>query len=176
MLGYGRCDSDTTPAGTDTTNAPRPNLGSVTYTDDIYDCVQSNVVALTYDDGPYLYTAQLLDTLKSYGFTATFFVTGNNNGKGEIDTTAPYPDLIQRMVAEGHQVASHTWSHYSLSNSSSALRISQMVKNEMAFNNIIGKWYVVRNNLQDAHMLMIVKAYLHATTLFSVLTGIWMLG
>lgn len=37
-------------------------------------------------------------------------------------------------------VASHTWSHYSLSNISSEMRIQQMVKNEMAINNIIGKW------------------------------------
>jgi peptidoglycan/xylan/chitin deacetylase (PgdA/CDA1 family) len=119
---------------------PRPALGSITYSDDIYDCVKNNVVALTYDDGPSEYTAQLLDTLKTYGFKATFFITGNNNGKGEIDITAPYPDLIKRMIAEGHQVASHTWSHYSLSNITHDLRISQMVKNEMALNNIIGKW------------------------------------
>jgi peptidoglycan/xylan/chitin deacetylase (PgdA/CDA1 family) len=119
---------------------PRPALGSVSYTDDIYDCVKNNVVALTYDDGPSEYTALLLDTLKAYGFKATFFITGNNNGKGAIDTTAPYPGLIKRMIAEGHQVASHTWSHYSLSEITHDLRISQMVKNEMAINNIIGKW------------------------------------
>jgi peptidoglycan/xylan/chitin deacetylase (PgdA/CDA1 family) len=81
-----------------------------------------------------------LDILKSYGFHATFFMTGNNNGKGEIYKTAPYPDLIQRMIAEGHQVASHTRSHYSLSNISHELRMEQMIKNEMAFNNIIGMW------------------------------------
>jgi peptidoglycan/xylan/chitin deacetylase (PgdA/CDA1 family) len=140
QLGFGRCDSDTTPAGPSTINAPRPLLGSLTYTDDISDCIQPNVVALSYDDGPYLYTSQLLDILKSYNFTATFFMTGNNNGKGAIDTTDPYPSLIKRMVSEGHQVASHTWSHYSLDNVTRALRIQQMVKNEMAFNNIIGKW------------------------------------
>jgi peptidoglycan/xylan/chitin deacetylase (PgdA/CDA1 family) len=140
LLGYGRCDSDATPAGPSTQNVPRPLKGSITYTEDIYDCVESNVVALSYDDGPFNYTSQLLDLLKQYGFQATFFITGNNNGKGEIDLTAPYPDLIKRMIAEGHQVASHTWSHYSLSNITHDLRISQMVKNEMAFNNIIGMW------------------------------------
>ncbi|KAI9646992.1 hypothetical protein NHQ30_004993 [Ciborinia camelliae] len=138
--GYGRCDSDATPAGPSTLDAPRPLKGPVSYTADILDCVQDKVVALTYDDGPYKYTADLLDVLKTYGFQATFFITGNNNGKGEIDITAPYPALIQRMIAEGHQVASHTWSHYSLSNISHDLRMQQMVKNEMAFNNIIGKW------------------------------------
>lgn len=140
LLEYGRCDSDATPAGTSTANDPRPLLGSVTYTDDIYDCIEDNVVALSYDDGPYLYTSQLLDILNETGFQATFFITGNNNGKGEIDITAPYPSLIQRMIAEGHQVASHTWSHYSLQNITSDLRKQQMIKNEMAFNNIIGKY------------------------------------
>jgi len=139
-LGYGRCDSDATPAGPSTINDPRPLLGSVTYTEDIIDCVEDNVVALSYDDGPYLYTSQLLDILNQTGFHATFFITGNNNGKGEIDITDPYPSLIQRMIADGHQVASHTWSHYSLQNISSELRVQQMVKNEMAFNNIIGKY------------------------------------
>lgn len=98
------------------------------------------MVALTYDDGPYLYTAELLDILKSYGFKATFFITGNNLGKGAIDTTPLYSNLVKRMIAEGHQVASHTWSHYSLTNSASALRKQQMVKNERAIANLIGKY------------------------------------
>jgi hypothetical protein len=137
---FGRCDSDNTPAGASTLNDPRPRLGSVSYTEDIYSCTTPNVVALTYDDGPYIYTAQLLDTLKQYGFTATFFVTGNNLGKGSIDTTAPWPALLRRMVAEGHQIASHTWSHYSMTAIPSALRKQQMVKNERAIANVIGKY------------------------------------
>lgn len=137
---FGTCDSSHTPAGPTTLNDPRPLLGQVTYDDDIYDCTEANVVALTYDDGPYLYTSQLLDTLKSYGFKATFFMTGNNLHKGPIDETEPYPTIIRRMIAEGHQVASHTWSHYSLSNITSDMRKQQMVKNERAIANIIGKY------------------------------------
>ncbi|KAL8705020.1 MAG: hypothetical protein Q9201_001865 [Fulgogasparrea decipioides] len=140
QFAFGTCDSSHTPAGPTTLNDPRPLLGKVTYDDDIYDCVKNNVVALTYDDGPYIYTAQLLDILKSYGFKATFFMTGNNMHKGPIDETEPYPSLIRRMVAEGHQVASHTWSHYSLSNIPPDVRKQQMVKNERAIANIIGKY------------------------------------
>jgi hypothetical protein len=44
------------------------------------------------------------------------------------------------MVAEGHQVASHTWSHQDLSVITDAQRYDQMVKNEMAIRNIIGKY------------------------------------
>ncbi|CAF9907307.1 MAG: hypothetical protein GOMPHAMPRED_005074 [Gomphillus americanus] len=137
---FGTCDSDTTPVGTTTVGDPRPLFGSVTYSSDIYDCVQANVVALTYDDGPYIYTNQLLDTLDNFGFKATFFITGNNLGKGGIDTTAPYPALIKRMVAAGHQVASHTWSHYDLSTLTGTQRVQQMVKNERAIANIIDKY------------------------------------
>lgn len=97
-------------------------------------------MALTYDDGPYLYTSELLDTLKRFGFHATFFVTGNNQHKGSVDTTAPYPDLLRRMVAEGHQIASHTWSHYNLDTLTSDMRKQQMVKNERAIANVIGKY------------------------------------
>lgn len=49
--GFGRCDSDTTPAGASTQNVARPLLGSVVYGDDVYDCVSSKVVALSFDDG-----------------------------------------------------------------------------------------------------------------------------
>ena len=137
---YGTCDSDTTPAGPSTLTDPRPLLGSISYADDIYDCVEDSVVALTYDDGPYEYTNELLDVLQQFGFHATFFITGNNLGKGPIDTTAPYPTVIQRMIADGHQVASHTWSHYSLQNITSEMRMQQMGKNERALANIIGKY------------------------------------
>ncbi|KAL8945367.1 MAG: hypothetical protein Q9211_000137 [Gyalolechia sp. 1 TL-2023] len=137
---FGTCDSSKTPAGPSTLNDPRPLVGQVSYDDDIYSCTQANVVALTFDDGPYVYTNELLDILKSYDFKATFFMTGNNLHKGSIDETEPWPTIIRRMVAEGHQVASHTWSHYSLSNIPSDMRKQQMVKNERAIANIIGKY------------------------------------
>jgi peptidoglycan/xylan/chitin deacetylase (PgdA/CDA1 family) len=94
-------------------------------------------VALTFDDGPYSYTPALLDTLAASGVKATFFVTGINGGKGEIDT-GPWPGIIQRMVQEGHQVASHTWSHQDLTAISHADRLAQILRNEVALTNILG--------------------------------------
>lgn len=104
------------PAGANTSSIARPTLGSVPYGADIYDCNVAGQAALTYDDGPYIYTAELLDLLKEYNAKATFFITGINLGKGSIDSEATgYPALIRRMAAEGHQIASHTWSHADLS-------------------------------------------------------------
>lgn len=61
-------------------------------------------LALTFDDGPSEpYTAQILDTLKRFGVRATFFVIGEN--------AEHYPDLVQRIWEEGHEIGSHTFTH-----------------------------------------------------------------
>lgn len=51
------------PDGPDTEDEPRPKLGSVPYGESIYHCEKYGVIALSYDDGPYEYTADLLDLL-----------------------------------------------------------------------------------------------------------------
>ncbi|KAF2735444.1 chitin binding protein-like protein [Polyplosphaeria fusca] len=143
LLDYGPgCDANKTPSGASTANVARPQLGSVTYGGEgIYACRKPGTVAITYDDGPYIYTNGVLDTFKSYGAKATFFITGNNIGKGQIDDESTgYPATIRRMMSEGHQVASHTWSHQDLSVVTKQQRQDQMVKNEMAIRNIIGKF------------------------------------
>jgi cellulose synthase/poly-beta-1,6-N-acetylglucosamine synthase-like glycosyltransferase/peptidoglycan/xylan/chitin deacetylase (PgdA/CDA1 family) len=63
-----------------------------------------HVVALTFDDGPDpQWTPRLLDLLKQYGAHATFFVVGAR--------AAQYPELVQRMKAEGHEIGIHTFTH-----------------------------------------------------------------
>lgn len=47
-------------------------------------------------------------------------------------------DMSQRMVAEGHQVASHTWSHENASAITAAQFQDQILWNEIAFNDILG--------------------------------------
>lgn len=96
-------------------------------------------MALTFDDGPYIYTSHILDLLDQYNAKATFFITGNNINKGHIDDTSlAWPALIKRMYDGGHQIASHTWSHSDLCKITSAQRKNEMWKNEMALRNIIG--------------------------------------
>ena len=64
----------------------------------------NKVIALTFDDGPWPETtAAAMNLLKQFGGKGTFFVVGNLVGH--------YPDLVKRMIAEGHEVANHTWSH-----------------------------------------------------------------
>ncbi len=61
------------------------------------------VVAMTFDDGPRPWTMDLLDALKEREIKATFFVVGR--------AVSIYPEVVKRMVAEGHEIANHTWSH-----------------------------------------------------------------
>lgn len=61
-------------------------------------------IAMTFDDGPHpTNTPRLLDMLKQRNIRATFFVVGPNS--------KTYPHILRRMVAEGHEVANHTWTH-----------------------------------------------------------------
>lgn len=60
-------------------------------------------VHLTFDDGPSTSTDQILDILKEYDVKATFFV----NGREDEQSIARY----QRIVAEGHTLGMHSYSH-----------------------------------------------------------------
>lgn len=68
----------------------------------------SDDLVLTFDDGPDpIYTPQILDVLKENGIKATFFLIGNR--------ALQYPELVQRIDNEGHEIGNHSFSHsYSL--------------------------------------------------------------
>lgn len=68
-------------------------------------------IAITFDDGPHpVYTPQILDILRKYGVHATFFVIGEN--------VAMHPELTERCIAEGHEIANHTYTHKNLAKDS----------------------------------------------------------
>ncbi|KAJ6444658.1 polysaccharide deacetylase [Purpureocillium lavendulum] len=142
QLPYGPgCDTFKKPIGDSTENIARPKIGSVPYGTIITKCTSPGKVALTYDDGPESFTDQLLNKLDSLGVKATFFVSGNNVGKGAIDACgSPWTAVVKRTYAAGHQVAHHTWTHRDLEASNSSIRMSEMIYNEMAFRNIFG-WF-----------------------------------
>ncbi|CAG8617411.1 5121_t:CDS:2, partial [Ambispora gerdemannii] len=96
-------------------------------------CTVSNSFALTFDDGPVGETNTLLDTLKSKGQKATFFVNGRNYA-----CIYDNASIIQRIVNEGHQLAHHTWSHPSLTELSDDDIRSQITLLETALRKIVG--------------------------------------
>lgn len=67
------------------------------------DVDDEKIIALTFDDGPWETTPELLDVLKENGAHATFFTVGR--------LVSSYPDIVRREYDEGHQVCTHTWDH-----------------------------------------------------------------
>lgn len=87
--------------------------------------ITEKVLAMTFDDGPHpSLTPKLLDILKARNIKCTFFVIGKN--------AQMYPNIIRRMIAEGHEVANHTWTHASLTSLSDEQIRSELKRSEDA--------------------------------------------
>jgi len=143
--GGGGGGTTTTPAGPGPTTTPpstggRSKPGSVPYGVQLASCTVPGTIALTYDDGPWTFTNQLLDLLSTNGVKVTFFVTGNNLDKGSIDEVQQWRDVVARAYNDGHQIASHTWDHFDLDSLSESDRRFQMTRLETALVSIIGRY------------------------------------
>ncbi len=60
-------------------------------------------VALTFDDGPSEDTTRILEVLRAYDLKATFFMLGR-----QVEL---FPETARRVVAEGHEIGNHSYSH-----------------------------------------------------------------
>jgi peptidoglycan/xylan/chitin deacetylase (PgdA/CDA1 family) len=70
--------------------------------------VDQPYIAMTFDDGPSAEnTPRLLEMLKQRNIKATFFLIGQN--------VVSNPDLVRRILAEGHEIGNHSWTHPQLS-------------------------------------------------------------
>ncbi|MGD6745150.1 glycosyltransferase [Streptomyces sp. BH106] len=88
-------------------------------------------LVLTFDDGPDPeWTPKVLDVLKKHDAHAVFFVTGTMASR--------YPGLVQRMVAEGHEVGLHTFNHPDLSYQSKSRIDWELAQNQLAIEGAAG--------------------------------------
>lgn len=92
------------------------------------------LVSITFDDGPDLtYTPQYLNILSRYGAKATFFNLGS-----QVDAGEDYAALSRRCIEEGHQVASHTYSHSDLLELDDAARADEIARSLSAVSQACG--------------------------------------
>ncbi|MCP3775510.1 polysaccharide deacetylase family protein [Paenibacillus sp. MZ04-78.2] len=88
-------------------------------------------VALTFDDVPDdKFTPRVLDILKSEGVKATFFLIGNR--------VEAHPEIVQRMINEGHVVGNHSYNHANLPKLSDVDFRNQVVKTDNIIRSISG--------------------------------------
>ncbi len=88
-------------------------------------------IALTFDDGPSIYTEQLLDGLKERNVKATFFLIGKY--------AEAYPELVKREAQEGHLVGNHTYSHVQISRLPIEQAREEIVQTNTILEELIGK-------------------------------------
>jgi peptidoglycan/xylan/chitin deacetylase (PgdA/CDA1 family) len=117
-------------------NLPMPQSVSKTPGSIINTCTKPGVVALAYDDGPGIYTDQLLDILRQNSIQVTFFVNGNNED-GPI-TEGTLPKTLKNTLLQGHQIGSHTWSHADLNSLTREERWEEMESLQEALANVTG--------------------------------------
>jgi peptidoglycan-N-acetylglucosamine deacetylase len=93
--------------------------------------VDGQYIAMTFDDGPHkTNTPRLLDMLKERHIHATFFMVGEN--------VAEYPEIVKRVLAEGHEIGNHSWSHPQLSVMNDASVRDQLQKTQDAIKKACG--------------------------------------
>ncbi|KQX83552.1 bi-functional transferase/deacetylase [Streptomyces sp. Root1310] len=98
----------------DTRNGQQTSLG-----------VPDHRIVLTFDDGPDpKWTPEVLDVLKKHHAHAVFFITGTMASR--------YPDLVRRMVDEGHEIGLHTFNHPDLSYQSEKRIDWELTQNQLA--------------------------------------------
>ncbi|MDY4894163.1 MAG: polysaccharide deacetylase family protein, partial [Agathobacter sp.] len=88
------------------------------------------MVALTYDDGPSIYTPKLLDTLEKYDAVATFFVVGSR--------VSQYSGTIKREFNLGCEIGNHTYDHKTITRISSSELKKQISKTNAAVKKVTG--------------------------------------
>jgi len=122
---------DVSGATTTAAHAAPPGAPKITFS-------QVNVdgpyIAMTFDDGPSgpptNNTARLLDLAARKHIKLTFFLIGEN--------AAHYPELVQRELAEGHQVGNHSYTHPNLAKMSDGAVRSEIQKTQDAIINAAG--------------------------------------
>ncbi|KAJ7504954.1 hypothetical protein B0H11DRAFT_450058 [Mycena galericulata] len=99
------------------------------------DCINAKDIALTFDDGPYIYLRSISDQFTAAGAKATFFMNGNN---WDCIYDADRISDVQYAYAAGHMIGSHTWAHADLTSLTTPQIQDAMFRMEEAFSRIIG--------------------------------------
>lgn len=88
------------------------------------------MVALTFDDGPSMYTKDILKVLKKYDARATFFIVGQR-----VDS---YKDTMEQADKQGCEIGSHSYSHANLGTAGQSVINAQLKKTEKKVKGVLG--------------------------------------
>ncbi|QDR83206.1 polysaccharide deacetylase family protein [Sporomusa termitida] len=129
------------------------------------------VVAITIDDGPhYKTTPEILRVLKEKQVKATFFVLGAN--------AEAHPEIVAQAVADGHEIASHAYSHRRLNRLTAAEVAEEFARLETVLQPVAPKPTLFRppDGAYNDGIVALARDRGYTTVLWSVDTGDWRQG
>jgi len=125
------CLSILTAGAEDSASTPSPTPSPAKPTTYAQIRVDQPYIAMTFDDGPSAEnTPRLLEILKQRNIKATFFLIGQN--------VAANPDIVRRILADGHEVGNHSWTHPQLSKLSDDRVTAEITKTQDAIKDASG--------------------------------------
>ncbi|MBO8137621.1 MAG: polysaccharide deacetylase family protein [Desulfotomaculum sp.] len=96
------------------------------------DTITHKRVLITFDDGPDpRYTPAILDVLAEHNIKAVFFVTGK--------ACQEHPQIVKRIVKEGHVLGNHTYSHFIIKGAKPSLIIKEVTMTDNIIKKLTGK-------------------------------------
>jgi peptidoglycan/xylan/chitin deacetylase (PgdA/CDA1 family) len=139
---FGACGNINGTTTTTTTNGTTVTTGFITIggvqvsgATVFSDCTSPDMLALTFDDGPWSFTPELITYLITNNIAATLFVNGNN---WDCIYNAQYVTAYRQALAAGIQFGVHTWNHVDLQTQSYEQTVTQMQDTENALFKILG--------------------------------------
>ncbi|MCE0523053.1 MAG: polysaccharide deacetylase family protein [Methylacidiphilales bacterium] len=130
---------------------------------------EGNRVALTFDDGPNPGVSEyILDALRERNVHATFFMIG--------EKVAAWPDLARRVVAEGHEIANHTWTHLNLTAIPDPQVEEEIHKTQVVIGDVLQQqavWFRPPMGMLRRDQAPLLKREGLGIVFWSVITGDW---
>lgn len=108
-----------------------------------YECIAPGMIALSYDDGPGIFTKEFIENIVT-DYRVTFFINGWNYERLQY---SPWHDVVKEAYDKGHEIGNHGWNHWSYTNASTMnsdevdcdLNNSQIVDQLTTVNDLIYK-------------------------------------
>jgi peptidoglycan/xylan/chitin deacetylase (PgdA/CDA1 family) len=126
-------------------------------------------LALTFDDGPNpAWTPRLLDILAGHDVRATFFLIGQY--------AQAEPELVKRIVAAGHAIGNHSWSHPNLAMTAGATVHEEVKRTSETIAQIAGRpvrWFRPPFGARRPKVFHIARALGLTPVLWNAMTGDW---
>ena len=126
-------------------------------------------LALTFDDGPNpAWTPQLLDVLARHNVRATFFLVGRY--------AQAEPELVRRILAAGHVIGNHSWSHPNLAITAAARVHLELAQTQDTLQQIAGqavRWFRPPFGARRPAVLKIARSLGMTPVLWNAITSDW---